>query len=74
VFTEWGVALSAGRVGAYATGDSRGRTVEVYANGERYTGDPRQLVLKPHEEIAVIATNTTHKVAVPPTYHFPEGL
>jgi hypothetical protein len=74
VFTEWGVAFSAGRVGAYATGDSAGRTVDVYANGERYTGDPRQLDLKPHEEIAVIATDSAHKVAVSRTYRFPEGL
>ena len=74
VFTEWGVAFSAGHVGAYATGDSGGRTVEVYANGKRYTGDPRRLVLKAHEEIAVIATNGTHKIVVPRAYGFPDGL
>ena len=74
VFTEWGVALSAGHVGAYATGDSGDRTVDVYVNGQRYTGDPNQLVIKAHEEIAVIATSAAHKAPIPRTYHFPEGL
>ena len=74
VFTEWGVALSTGHVGAYATGDSGDRTVNVYANGKRYTGDPRRLVVKAHEEIAVIATSATHKVPIPRRYVFPEGL
>jgi hypothetical protein len=74
VFTEWGVALSAGHVGAYATGDSGDRTVYVYVNGKRYTPDPTGLVLKAHDEIAVIATSDTHKVPIPRTYAFPEGL
>jgi hypothetical protein len=74
VFTEWGVALSAGHVGAYATGDSGNRTVDVYVNGKRYAGDPARIVLAAHQEIAVVATSAAHKVAIPRTYTFPEGL
>jgi hypothetical protein len=74
VFTEWGVALSAGHVGAYATGDSGDRTVNVYVNGKRYTGDPTRIVLEAHDEIAVIATSAAHKVAIPRAFAFPEGL
>jgi len=74
VFTEWGVALSDGHIGAYATGDSGDRTVNVYLNGKRYAGDPTGLVLEAHDEIAVIATSPTHKVPIPRTYLFPEGL
>jgi hypothetical protein len=73
VFTEWGVALSPGRVGGYTTGDPAGRQVAVYVDGERYAGDPTRVVLKPHEEIAVVVSDGG-SVAVPKAYSFPAGL
>jgi hypothetical protein len=73
VFTEWGVALSENHVGGYATGDSAHRTVAVYVNGKRTSGDPTRIVLKPHEEIAVVADSPGHKVEIPSRYQFPPG-
>jgi hypothetical protein len=73
VFTEWDVALSAGRVGGYTSGDPAGRQVGVYVDGKRYAGDPTRIVLKPHEEIAVVVSDGG-TVAVPKAYPFPAGL
>lgn len=64
VFTEWGVALSPQRVGAYDD-------PKVYVNGKRQGGDPRQIVLAPHQEIAVVAGGGS--VQAPSTYDFPAG-
>jgi hypothetical protein len=64
VFTEWGVALSAGHVGSYPI-------KEVLVDGTPYAGDPAGIVLRPHEEIAVVAG--TGNVQAPSSYHFPAG-
>jgi hypothetical protein len=47
-FAEWGVFLSPTCVGAYCNG------LAWYVNGERRTGNPQNLVLKDHEEIAIV--------------------
>jgi hypothetical protein len=47
-FAEWGVFLSPTCVGAYCNG------LSWYVNGERRTGNPQNLVLKNHEEIAIV--------------------
>jgi hypothetical protein len=65
LFGEWGVWLSANRVG-----DSRGK-VQWWVNGKKQAGNPADLVLKPHQEI-VVAIGTPPTV-VPQTYKFPEG-
>jgi hypothetical protein len=65
LFGEWGVWLSATRIG-----DSHGK-VQWWVNGKKQTGNPADLVLKPHQEIAVaIGTPPT---VVPQTYKFPAG-
>lgn len=73
-FTEWNVALAPGQVGGYTTGDAAGDQVSVFVNGEKVGGDPRSIVLKAHEEIAVIVSKGTEKVTVPSTYQFPTGM
>jgi hypothetical protein len=64
VFTEWGVALDAGHVGAYPV-------KEVVVDGKPYDGDPARIVLSAHEEIAVVAGAGT--VDPPSSYAFPAG-
>lgn len=63
-FVEWGVRLTAHQAGAY-------RPLRVYVNGHRFSGNPADVVLKAHREIAVVAG--TGKVQVPASYDFPPG-
>jgi hypothetical protein len=66
-FDVWGVPLSSTQIGAYANaGDKQ---VRVFLNGQPYTGDPRGLVLKQHEDI-VVTYGTTKKLPdpIPSTY------
>jgi hypothetical protein len=65
VFGEWGVWLSANRIG-----DERG-AVSWWVNGKKRTGDPARLLLKAHQEI-VVALGTPPTV-VPSKYAFPPG-
>jgi hypothetical protein len=64
VFVEWGVLLKSGQVGAY-------QPVRVYVDGKRYDGDPARIVLKEHEEIAIVAGKGN--VKVPSHYNFAPG-
>jgi hypothetical protein len=63
-FDIWGQPLSTAQVGS-----SKG-TVTAYVNGQRYTGDPRQIPLTAH---AVIQLNVGTDVA-PKPYTFASGL
>ena len=63
-FAEWGVLLRAGQAGAY-------RPVRAYVDGKRYDGDPARIVLKEHQEIALVVGKGT--VKVPSHYSFPAG-
>lgn len=45
--------------------------VTVFVNGKRYTGDPRNIVLTAHLQIAL---ETGSPIVTPPTYTFPAGL
>lgn len=74
VFTEWGIVITTGQVGAYRTGDGVGDTVSVFVDGTKVTGDPAQIVLKAHEEIAIVVAAPGKATATPPTsYTFPAG-
>jgi hypothetical protein len=71
-FIEWGVRFTKTCLGPYCTGN--GKELAVFVNGSRYTGDPTQLVLKKHQEIA-IEYGSTGKLPTPPSsYAFPSGL
>ena len=50
-FDEWGVALSTTCVGDYCTD---AKTIAVYINGAKFTGDPREIQLADHREIAIV--------------------
>ena len=63
-FAEWGVLLSPRQVGAY-------RDVRIFVDGKRYGGNPANLVLQKHQEIAVVAGSGD--VKVPSSYDFQPG-
>lgn len=50
-FTEWGLALDASCVATYC---SPATQVAIYLNGERHTGDPREIELTDQLEIAIV--------------------
>lgn len=50
-FTQWGVALDQSCVGEFCTSDT---SVAVYVNGDRWEGNPADIPLNNHDEIAII--------------------
>ncbi len=68
-FGVWGVRLTPSCVGGYCKELTPWR---IYVNGKPYTGDPRTLVLRPHQEIAVVIG--TPPKTIPSKYKFPAGL
>ncbi len=50
LFTEWGVRLDRRCVGGYCRPDS----IEVYVNGKRNAGNPRDIELTDRKEIAIV--------------------
>jgi len=55
-FAEWGVFLNRRCVGAYCNG------LKWYVNGVRQTGNPQKLVLKDHQEIAIVVGKPPKKI------------
>jgi hypothetical protein len=55
-FAEWGVFLNGRCVGAYCNG------LKWYVNGVRQTGNPQRLVLKDHQEIAIVVGKAPKKI------------
>ena len=51
-FDEWGVRLDARCIGGYCAGN--GKELRSYVDGRRIGGDPRQIVLRNRQEIALI--------------------
>jgi hypothetical protein len=69
-FDVWGVRFSKNCVGAYCAKGTN--TLRVFVNGKLVSGDPRILVLREHQEIAVVYGPVATNVAVPSTYRFEE--
>jgi hypothetical protein len=67
-FTEWGVRLDAGCIGAYC--DAANQPVRFYVDGQAFTGDPRAIALTPHAEIAIVVGPLG---TVPSSYDFAPG-
>jgi hypothetical protein len=65
-FGVWGVRLSQQCIGAYCS--KPGSPLKVYLDGKPYAGDPNNLVLKNHEEIAIVYAKPPKKI--PATYDF----
>jgi hypothetical protein len=72
LFVEWGVRLSATCVGGYCADPTH--DLAVFVDGKPYAGDPSQIVLRKHEEIA-IEYGAKGKLPKPRvSYAFPNGL
>jgi hypothetical protein len=65
LFGEWGVKLTATCVGRYCG------PLKWWVNGQRVTGDPAQLILRSHQEIAI--AEGPPPLIVPKAYAFPSG-
>ena len=65
-FGVWGVRLSKNCIGGYC--NKGGSRLKVYLDGKPYLGDPNDLVLKNHEEIAIVYGKPPQKI--PTTYDF----
>jgi hypothetical protein len=50
-FDTWGVRLTSTCLGGYCAHD--GTKLRVFVNGQAVTGDPRSVVLGPHQEIVI---------------------
>lgn len=70
-FSEWQVSLSGSHIGALTADDTH--LFKVYVNGQPYTGDPAGLILKAHDEIALVYGTAAQQTNVPNTYQFPAG-
>jgi hypothetical protein len=64
-FAEWAVFLNAKCIGGYCNG------LKWYVNGVRQVGNPQKLVLKDHEEIAIVVGKPPKKI--PSSYKFLGG-
>ena len=58
-FKEWAVRLSPQCVATYCKPK---KTIAVYVNGKRVTGDPRAIALKDRREIAVVVGKAPRKI------------
>jgi hypothetical protein len=72
LFTEWGVHLDATDLGGLKAGGER--TLTAYVDGGRQSGDPADIELAPHREIALVYGRATAGSKVPSSYAFPSGL
>lgn len=70
-FTEWGVRLGPGRIGGLVTGPDG--VLRVFVDGRRFSGNPAEIVLKAHQEIALWYGSPTATSNVPAGYRFPAG-
>jgi hypothetical protein len=50
-FTEWGVRLDDSCVGEFCKSDT---SIAIYLNGKKYDGNPAEIKLKSHLEIAIV--------------------
>jgi hypothetical protein len=62
---EWGVFLDSHCVGGYCNG------LKWYVNGKQQTGNPENLILKPHQEVAVVVGKPPK--SIPSSYKFASG-
>lgn len=70
-FTEWGVALSTDQLGGLRSGASH--VLRVFVDGKAFDGNPADIVLRPHEEIALWYGPRDQNPSVPSRYQFPAG-
>lgn len=71
-FVEWGVRLSPTCVGGYCADATH--DLGFFVNGKRYAGDPNQIVLTKHAEIAIEYGAKGSLPPPPSSYVFQGGL
>lgn len=69
-FGIWGLRLSKSCIGGLCGG--QGKQLKTYVNGHLLTGDPARIVLRAHDEIAIVYGTPPAKI--PTSYTFPAGL
>jgi hypothetical protein len=62
---EWGVFLNGRCLGSYCD------SLKWYVDGKQQTGNPQNLVFKPHQEIAIVVGKPPAQI--PSSYKFPAG-
>lgn len=72
LFTEWDVALAAGRVGGYRDGRD-GVRVAMFVDRRPYAGDPRGIVLRERQDLDVVVTTDGSDPAPPAAFAFPSN-
>jgi hypothetical protein len=70
-FTEWQVSLSTTTIGGLTADQTH--LFKTYINGRPYTGSPVGLVLKAHDEIALVYGTADQQNNPPASYTFPPG-
>ncbi|NUW37230.1 hypothetical protein HTZ77_38370 [Nonomuraea sp. SMC257] len=68
LFKQWGVTLSATQIGSLRAG--AGRTLAAEVNGVPVTGDPAAIVVKAHEQIALVYGKPDPSFKAPPSFTF----
>ncbi|WP_426518394.1 hypothetical protein ACPPVQ_02750 [Diaminobutyricibacter sp. McL0618] len=71
VFTEWDVALAAGKIGSYSA--ASGDTVTTFVDGKPVTGDPAAITLANHEDIDIVVTKAGETATAPAAFTWPAG-
>ncbi len=71
LFGEWDVALSADRIGGLVAGN--GKTLTAYVDGKQVTGNPADIELVAHREIALVYGSPNATGNIPSKYAFPAG-
>lgn len=71
-FIVWGVRLNDNCIGGYCNNDDR--KLKVYVNGQIVGNNYQNIVLKPHDEIAIEYGNDFEAATIPSNYFFPDGL
>ncbi|MCX5381784.1 hypothetical protein [Streptomyces sp. NBC_00083] len=69
---EWRVPLAEDRIGGLHAGP--GRRLRAYVNGRAVAGNPAAIVLREHDEIALVLTKDTDTRPVPASYTWSRGL
>ena len=64
LFTDWGLRLDRTHLGVFTTDSAR--SLAVYVDGARFTGDPADIELTPHRQVA-LQYGTPAQQAPPPS-------
>lgn len=71
-FDIWGLRFTTDCIGSYCA-DTTHKLI-AYSNGTLVTGDPRNLILTPHQEIMIVFGEASNTLPIISTYQFEAGL